>query len=142
MIEFVPFEPSHFARLKLQPAQQKWAQLQLDVEYARSLMVGHTMTGMLGGKPVGCAGLVKLWEGRGQAWALIGEFDPICWVPIVREMRKRLNASGFRRIEMDVAADFGPGCKLARLLGFEVEALRKSFSPYGEDYFLFARVRA
>ena len=48
---------------------------------------------------------------------------------------------GVRRLQTTVVAGFNEGHKWAKILGFEVEGLMKSFEPDGSDAVLYGRVR-
>lgn len=144
MIELVPYRPEHLARIELQPRQRALRAHVLREGYAAQLAIpGASWTAVDGKRVVGCGGLQPQWDGRALAWALIGRLPRAQWPRLFRLMRARIDAAfanGTRRIEADVRADFGQGCRLAHLLGFEVEALRRKYAPDGSDHFLYARV--
>lgn len=101
----------------------------------------HSFTGLLDGKIIGCAGVVKYWEGRGEAWAA---FDPALSARVFVEIRKIVyrffEIAPFRRIEAVVVKDFEPGCRFAESLGFQMEApCLKGYFPGGIDAVLYAR---
>jgi hypothetical protein len=141
MIAFVPYEPHHFAAVRLPPEQHRWRELVLKPGFAESLVApGRAWTGIVDGAVVGCAGLALQWENYAKAWALLGVGATRQWPAIVRKMKTVLADAGIRRIEADVADGFGNGCRLASLLGFKVEGIREAYTPDGRDHFLYARV--
>lgn len=145
MIEFLPYRPEHLGALALQPAQAAWRDKMLRPGYAASLANGHAWTGrcQMSGRLLGSAGFVPQWPGRAVAWALFGAIPPASWPRVVAKIRGELAAlhcGGYRRIEAQVARGFAPGCRLAHLLGFEVEALAEGWGPDGGDYFLYRRL--
>lgn len=145
MIRFVPYQPSHLAQVRTQPAQEAWRAYLIRDGFAESLAIpGMTWTGLVDDVPVGCAGFSPQWEGRVVAWALFGDIPKTAWPAIVKkirhEFRATLQSHGRHRVEMTVPSNFGPGCRLALMLGFAVEGLMKSYGPDGSDHLLYAQV--
>jgi hypothetical protein len=140
VISFVPYEPGHLGHVEVQPAQAEW-RARMVADYARALAVpGHAWTALDEGKrPIGCAGLLPQGAGRAHGWALLSAIPARHWPAMVRKIRAVLDAAPYRRIEATVRHDFGNGCRLAKLLGFEVEALMTAYRD-GVDHFLYARV--
>jgi hypothetical protein len=142
-ITFAPYEPEHLRRIEVQAAQEEWRDRVLSSEYARNLGVpGFTWTGLDGGRVLGCAGLIPQGGGRAHAWALLGNIPPRAWPALVAKVRSvfdAAHAAGYARIEATVRHDFGNGCRLAKVLGFEVETLMAKYYD-GIDHFLYARV--
>jgi hypothetical protein len=62
-------------------------------------------------------------------------------VAIIKKLRFVLATMPVKRIEMTVQAEFGPGCRLAALLGFEREATLSGFFPDGSTAYLFTRLK-
>ncbi len=143
-ITFTPFQPAHLDSIELQPAQAWLRGFAIDpAAFAAAAVPGLAWSGVVGGTIVGAAGVLSLWPGRAQAWAWLAAIPPRHWTAIVRRMRAVLDtagAQGFHRIEATVLRDFGPGCRLVRLLGFETEGLMRAYAPDGRDAFLYARV--
>lgn len=135
-MKLVPFRPEHVEMMDVQPAQR------LYVQQAEELQVGDAWTGIADdGTVVGCAGLVEVWEGRAYAWAVLSAGAGKHMRQIVKAISAKLAASPVKRIEMAVDCRFSPGCRLASLLGFEVEARCKAYLYGGRDAYLYARVR-
>jgi hypothetical protein len=94
--------------------------------------------------PVAAWGAFPQWPGRAVAWAL--------FTPRAKRYAMRVrNATLFhveqlqqrdhlRRLEATVDASDPAAIRWAQQLGFEVEALLRSYGPCGEDYFMMARV--
>ena len=89
-----------------------------------------------------CAGLVEVWEGRAYAWAILSDNAGPYMLPLTREIRSKLAAAPFRRIEMAVDADFDAGARWAEMLGFRCEtpAPMAAYLPNGRAAYLYARV--
>ena len=143
-ITFIPFHPAHLDSIELQPAQAWLRGFAVDPEaFAAAAVPGLSWSGVIDGTVVGAAGVLPQWPGRAQVWAWLSAIPPRHWTPIVRRMRAVLAEAGmrgFRRVEATVLSDFGPGCRLVRRLGFELEGLMRAYAPDGRDAFLYARV--
>ena len=132
-MRIVPFQPEHIRLMNVQEFQREASR-----ETARA---GDAWTALVGDVPMGCGGLLELWEGRAMAWSMLSQDCGPYMLHIVRAIRKKLDRETFRRIEMYVRTDFGPGCRLARLLGFEIEGKASKFLDDGRDAFIYARIR-
>jgi hypothetical protein len=102
------------------------------------------------GALVGCGvvlaagGVVTLWDGRGEAWLLVGcDCTRRALVPALRLARTHiavwLTIGVFRRIEFVVRWQAPWRDSFTRALGFEFEARMRRFGPDGADYGLYAR---
>lgn len=137
-MNIVPLEPSHLQAIRVQPAQA--------AEYAHADALasptGMGWTALVDGEPVACAGLVEVWEGRAYAWAILSDNAGPYMLPLTREIRSKLDAAPFRRIEMAVDADFDAGARWAEMLGFRCEtpAPMAAYLPNGRAAYLYARV--
>jgi len=137
----VPFKLEHLKNIKLQSAQ---AGILDNIEpygaYVEASDFGFTA--MDGDEVVACAGIIKMWEGRGHAWALLSDNIGGRFVQLHRAVKRALAMSGYKRIEMVVDADFAEGLKWAHMLGFKCET-PDGMPGYATDnrlYKLFARV--
>jgi hypothetical protein len=139
MIEIVEFKPEHIDAMDVQPAQR----MSPEARKGFAAPFGDAWTGLVDGRPVGCAGVVKVWDGRGYAWALLGVDAKHHMKAITRAVRRGLETTNYRRIEMAVDAGFDAGCHWARMLGFELETPRpmRAYLPNGNDAWLYVRVR-
>lgn len=81
----------------------------------------NAFSGFVDDKCVGCAGVVKIWPGRYQAWAYIARDANAYMLPIVRATRNFLRSLGDCRVEAAVAEDFPKGRRFAQLVGMERE---------------------
>lgn len=145
MMEFIPYHADHLLQIALQPAQAHHLGSVAIPKYREALAIpGMAWTGIHDDRIVGCAGLVPEWEGRVIAWALFGVIPKPAWPAIIkkiqREFRETLASQGRHRVEMTVPSNFGPGCRLARLLGFDIEGKMRCYGVDGADHFLFAKI--
>jgi hypothetical protein len=94
------------------------------------------------GVPLGCAGVVHMWQGRGMAWAYLSKYAAEeKFILVHRAVRRFLSACYLQRIEMTVDCDFEPGHRWAKMLGFKMEAERmRAYRPDGGDCALYARI--
>jgi hypothetical protein len=137
----VPFEPEHLDRLLLQPAQAHFSTL-FDPSYGPALAnAGPCFTGMDGDEIVGCSGVVKQWDNRATAWALLSGNAGKNFASIHKAVKRFLDATDFRRIEAYADADFDAGNRWLQMLGFEREGYMRQFSPIGKDAILYARIK-
>jgi hypothetical protein len=137
-----PYKPEHLQELILQPAQARVRANLSDPEYAQALVGKHSFTLKMDGKVVACFGVLKLWEGRGDAWALIsGDIGARGMRRLHFEIRKRLEASHeFRRIETACDAGFEQAKRWLELLGFQYEGPLLKYTPDGRDCLRYARI--
>lgn len=135
-MKVIPFQPEHLRLVAVQPAQRSEMRAeQFDTAF------GQAWTAVAGGVPIGCGGLVEVWVGRAYAWALVGVDAGPHMRSLTREIRSRIAASGFRRVEMAVDAEFDAGRRWAELLGFRCETPEpmRSYLPNGRAAYLYAR---
>ncbi len=143
-LEFVPFEPSHLASLRLQAAQAYLQPLMARPEYGAAMVGPHAWSGAADGRIVGCAGVLAQWPGRAICWALLSrdlrthDFQRVHRK--VTAVLARVHAEGTRRIETSVDAGFDAGHRWVRALGFAPEGLMRAYSPEGRDHLLYARI--
>ena len=136
----VPFKHAHLKDLAEQEATA-YLRPYVAEENLRALENEFAYTGFAEGRPIACVGIVKHWEGRGEAWAfLAGDCRP-WFTAIHRASLRALAFAGFRRVEAVVDYEFKAGHRWVKSLGFEVEAERlRAYRPTGGDCTLYARV--
>lgn len=146
MITFVPFAPDHLDHLTLQAAQRCFERELANQEYRRALVVpDFSWTGIIGGRVVGCAGLVPQWPGRAIAWALLGEIPRPAWPAVHKKVLAVLAAAerrGFFRIETHVDPQFPQAMRWVAMLGFRPEGLNRAYTPDRRDLLMTARIAA
>lgn len=138
----VPYKPEHLLSMVFQPSQE-YLRAYLTPEIAEAVASHEAFSGVAGDRVIGCAGLVKVWEGRALAWAYLSNEASRHMLGITRATRHFLDVFGPRRVEMAVDLEFAEGHRWANMLGFSLEAGRmKSYRPDGGTCSLYARVRA
>jgi hypothetical protein len=89
------------------------------------------------GVVLGCAGLLRKWEGLAEAWLLI---DPAArerhGLVVARMVKRELGQmmQPFRRIEADVLEGWALGLDFVAWLGFHVESVMRAYGPRGETF--------
>jgi hypothetical protein len=140
-MEILPFQPEHLRTLVLQEAQS-WMGPMLQSDYGDMLKrSGPCFTALDGDQVMACAGVLKMWENRDQAWALLSADSGRMFVPIYRGIRRFLEMHDTRRIEATVDSEFAAGHRLMQMLGFRREGRMVAYLPDGRDCDLYARVR-
>ena len=137
----VPFNRQHYIDMILQENQE--TQRILMTEEIMRLIEHHDGFSALDGDEVlASAGVVELTTTRGLAWAYISANVGNRMLGVTRAVRRYLDMSGLKRIEMDVDCDFHAAHRWAKMLGFEMECeRRRAYTPDGRDCALYARVR-
>lgn len=141
MIRFVPCESQHIRLIDAQGSQAGEKAFNANVTddlVANSLALSCWIDDVC----VGAGGVRPIWNGRGAAWALLSHKAQPAMLAITRKLRFVLATMPLGRIEMTVRATFAPGCRLALLLGFQLETPvpMARFYPDGEAAFLYARI--
>lgn len=95
-------------------------------------------------KIIAIIGLVELWPGLIEIWAIISKYASRYWLSFSKAMRKMLDfwvdEMKAHRTQMLIREKFSDKLvRWAEFLGFEFEAELKRFGPTGENYLLFAR---
>ncbi len=136
------FKPEHLQALILQPAQEFARSSLADRSFGEALAAGDSYTAIMDGRVVACAGVQSMWEGRGDAWALIArDIGPDGMHEMHYAVKRYLRASMLRRIEAACDATFLQAHRWLMLLGFRYEGPLAKYTPDGRDCLRFARVR-
>lgn len=105
-----------------------------------------TKTVLIDFKPAAVIGLVCLWPGVAEAWALTSDRvqeRPIEFHKTVRSLlRDHMKQMGLNRVHLTVPSGYAVGNKWAKALGFDAEAVLKSYGPDGSDHTIFRMVGA
>jgi hypothetical protein len=141
-VNIIEYKPAHLQSIDLQEGQaylSSWVTPDLAEALGRS---GWAYTGMDGDTPVGCAGVINVWQGRGICWAyLSASLSSHRFLEVHRAVSRFLETCYVQRLEMTVDCDFEQGHRWAEMLGFEMEAERmQAYRPDGGDCALYARV--
>ena len=142
-MQIVRFTSDHLAHIDLQDAQIDMRTQFGDPAYGHALeQTKYAFTAIAdGGIVLACAGVHEVWAGRGIAWALISRHAGGQFRPIHRAVAGFLKQCPVRRIEMMVDNAFDEGHRWARMLGMQHEGVMRAYSPTGDDYAIYARVK-
>ena len=143
------FRPSDVKQMTVQEAQLgDYAIIgsMTDDDWAKAGSLGVARTACKGSTVYGCAGLMKVWDGRAIAWALLSNrVHRYHLLFITRWIMCFLDWCGedmnLRRIETPVRCDFPQAARWAEMLGFEQEGRMTYYCPDGTSSFLYARTR-
>lgn len=141
MMHVVPYEARHMRDIELQSGQRgdlPW----LDAQHAQFLETQQSFTVLDGDEVLFIGGVMRMWEGRGQAWCFMAQGIGKRFVTLHRLVRKFFDAQDYRRLEAQVYLNFEQAHRWMRLLGFTLEyAPAKAFFPDGSDAAFYARVK-
>lgn len=141
-MQIVEFQPDHLRAVAPQPVQADI------VNYAEALdgraltAPGMSFSALADGAVVGCAGIVELWPGVGQAWAVLSERaleEPVTLTrAVMRELARIRREHGLCRVQATVADGHGAGARWLAFMGFEVEGLLVNYGPGGHgDHWMY-----
>ena len=103
---------------------------------------GPAWTGMIGDAIGGCAGIMILSPGVGEAWAVLTPLGLAHMRFMHRAVREGLRTiiadHGLRRVQARVVADFFPGRLWVAHLGFQEESRMYRAAPGGGDFLMYA----
>lgn len=130
-------------RIKFQASQRYMSDIIADAGDDFRLTANSTGMTVLesNGEVLAMGGIIRIWEGRGQAWMFISKNVRPHMTALHRLVKTILINSDLRRIEATVDVGFDAGMRWMKMLGFEMEGYMKGYMPGGSDAVLFARVR-
>jgi len=142
MIEVIHFLPEHVAELERQNADLKFSRYFTADHYQHLENSPWAFTGIVGGRIVGCSGVIQYWEGRGEAWAMLDRSMKHEFLSIHNAIKRFLEVCPLRRIEAVVDENFAKGHQWIKLLGFHKEAdCLTGYWPDGGNAVLYARTK-
>lgn len=110
---------------------------------AKSLAKGPAYT-LTNGVPVACSGILPLWKGVGEGWAvtssLVEKYPIIFAKTIWRETVRLIKALDLDRIQTTVDAEHTVSQRWVERMGFVNEGLMKKYLG-GRDFFRYALIR-
>ena len=137
----MPFKPEHLEQLRDSQTQGHIAAALGDPAYIRELAQSEGWTAMEGDTVLACAGLIPVWQGHCNAWALIGSKSGPAMLVLTRAILRLLKMQT-GRIQTVVEADFIEGQRWMDVLGFtrETPGVMRHWYPDGSDAILYSRV--
>lgn len=143
-MKIVPFEPQHLRAVAFQAAQNSLEGYLDMVDVSQLHVPGMAFSALEEGAVVGCGGIVELWPGVGQAWAVLSEQALANSTTLTRTVQRELDritcSQGLSRVQATVADGHGAGARWLAFLGFELEGLLVNYGPGGQgDYWIYGR---
>ena len=142
--EIKPYVPEHLEMMELNESTKIAVGIYGTDKFSKIIYGnGPAMTGFVDGKPVCIAGITMMWNGVGEAWALMAEgFEKHKFFihrNVVRFMNKEIIMNNIKRLQASADINHSKAIVWLEHLGFETEGrMRKYFN--GHDYWRFARV--
>lgn len=141
-MKMIDYHPDHPTRLKLQPSQEYLRAYCADESYRKFInFKGNSFSFVDGDDVLACAGVIPLWEGRGEAWTLLGANLKRHFLWIHHRVVGYLEGAQIRRIEANIAADDPAAQQWIEYLGFKFEGLMPAYWPGGRTAMRYARVK-
>ncbi len=142
MFEVVPYKHEHILPLIEQKINRFNKEFFLNGVGREFEKQGTAVTGLWNGTPVICGAINEIWENRGMVWCMFNEEVKYNFVPVFRGIKKFIEQSKFRRIEICIPCDMKQSRRRTEMLGFKLECDRaEKFLRDGTDCALYALVR-
>lgn len=142
MITFTPFQPGHLRYVTPQKAQRSEHAALLASDTPDILGQHFALTGWDGVHCVGCAGLVRVYPHKALAWALLSKKAGKHMLHIARKVRHVIDASPYKRVELNVVADHRAGHRFAQLIGAQRDSgVLRAHGAYGGDEVMYSIVK-
>lgn len=143
MIQFVPFRTEHAAQM-MAIEQIPWDDNVLR-KAAVAACSGPGVTAYCDDLPMAAAGVVVLWKGFGEAWALLGKDlkghqAAVVTLAVRRHLLLWFAELELVRVQCYRKADNYAGHKWLEAVGFGKGALLEKFGPGGEDHYMYWRL--
>ena len=141
-MDVIAFKAEHFRQIDLQESQQYLAPYMSEVQAKALEDSGWAWTAVDEHGPIGCAGIVHMWQGRGLVWAYIASrATGSKFLGVHKAVQRFLDGCYIKRLEMTVDTGFEQGHRWAKMLGFEMEAPHmEAYRPDGGSVSLYSRV--
>ena len=139
-IRIVPFEPVHLLALEMGAHERAWLGGFDLVTCAAHWPPGPAWSAVTDGAVLGCAGLTVEGD-TATAWAVLSDELRGRPMALYRAVSRRLDglAPRYRRIRACLAADFTPGVRWLRGLGFRPVRTLPVYGPNGEPFVEYER---
>ena len=146
--ELVDYKPEHAIRILEEYARSEETIL-LAGQDPEGFVTNHQLSGpawtlLLGDRPIGCGGIIICAWHNGLAWLLLSKLFYSNIRTTVKLIRQYLETTAEKhelvRVELETVASSATNARFAEWLGFELEGLKRSYGPNGEDFFLFGRI--
>lgn len=146
--EVIPFERDHAEALDIRASDRLVVSsighgiCDLAVEYASR---GPCLTAMWGGNVVAVVGVILLWNGVGEGWAMTSDLVPRVAKSFHRAVLVGLNRIwneyNLHRVQLVVHDRNIVSQRWVKRMGFEFEGILIKYGPDGSNYYRYARTR-
>ena len=141
-MRLVPYEPIHYVYLASQSGVRgilSKGTLELVAHFHFMQGIGYTALDQ--GAIVGCAGIVKLWPGVGEAWTVLSpavkQRPFFLHRKVLTMLRGLIKLKEYHRVHASVNLADPIAIEWVTRLGFKQEAVLRKFSTAQEDYGVF-----
>ena len=148
MIEIVTFKKAHYIELMAGNVIEHTLSRTPAVVAATAEIFasrGPAFTAMLGREILGCAGVMIMWPGVGEAWAVFNEkvsllFKKEAYVYAANHLYAIIKHKNLHRVQAHCRVDLPKAIRYAENLGFKREAVMEKYDEDGTDHYLYAMV--
>lgn len=141
IVSLVNFEPYHIDLIDLKEGQNfVSSNKELVAAQAKNNLA---MTMVIDGRIIGCGGVVRMWDGVGEVWLVVGDCLPDYQIMVCKTAKNfiKLIDPIYHRLQMAVNINNPEAAKFAEYLGFINPYLMREYDSLKQDYFLYERLR-
>lgn len=143
-VRIVPYKPEHFFQIVRRAYEIQTLKELPDPEFvAKSFMNGWGYTAFIKDKILLSAGVMKVWEGVGEAWLvaspLIHKYPLLSTKGIYFYLDRIIKENGLKRVQAVVQKDFHMANRWIQLLGFEYEGEMPNYRA-GKTFIRYAKI--
>ncbi len=122
------YRPWHLRRLALQPSNEYLAAY-LDGTDQPELIAkaGPAWTAWASGEPIACGGFWDRWEGRTEAWAIVGLLAAPHTLRLCKAIRRGIALHPAERVEATTDAGHEAAGRFAQACGFRCEGVARRY---------------
>lgn len=138
-MQIVPMKPEHLEELLNSNRLMQTNDAPFTREHIDTLCKEHSFSGIVDGRVIICAGIIKHEREKGEAWAIVSCETSKHYISAFRALKRYLEFSDFSRVQAVVNYGYEHGYRLVESLGFKMEAPRMAnYHGIGRDASLFA----
>lgn len=144
MIAVEAFHPADLMDIEVQTAQAASLPVDQRAWFAdRAFALGPAWSARdMDGRLLFCGGMLVSHPGMATAWCMMADAKRTALLAITRRIRMLMEAVPWRRVELMTDPTFPEAGDWARLLGFELEGLRRASGADGGDQLCWVRIRS
>lgn len=141
-IEIRDFRVGDLVQLEASGLRQTGVTYPLSVyEGLISKETGWAFSVLGGGRAVGCAGVIPLWDGVGEAWSFFSDemkHPFFLHRTVKRYLGRIIEEKKLHRVQMNVLSGFEKGFRWAESLGFRSEGILHDYTTDKQNYMRYA----